>query len=80
MKLMNLVEGLQILAPFYEGGDGYHIGAEHDTFFAYSTDKPLPSAAVERLVELGWFQEDAVYEDEFKAENYNAEEGWTAYV
>lgn len=80
MKLNNFIEGLQIFQPYYDNPDGYHIGAEHDQVYVYSTDKPLPEAAVERLVELGWFQPDSEVEEGFGFKDYRAEEGWSAYV
>ena len=82
MRLSNLVEVLNILLPYYDNPDGYHVGAEHDQFYAYATDKPLPETAVERMVELGWFQPDVDVEDgeDFKAANYDSEEGWSAYT
>jgi len=82
MKLSEFLEGLTILKPHYKGGDGFHLGAEHDVFYAYATDTPLTTSEVERMVELGWFQEEAIVDDdgEFKAANYIPEEGWQAYV
>ena len=81
MILSNFIEGLNILQSYYES-DGYHIGAEHDQFYAYATDRTLPETAVNRLVELGWFQPDAEVPDgeDYDASHYQAEEGWSAYV
>ena len=82
MRLNELIEGLQILEPFYDDPKGFHVGAEHDQFYAYATDKPLPEALVKRMVELDWFQPDVEIADgeDFKVENYAADEGWSAYT
>ncbi len=80
MKLLAFIEGLQILAPYYEGGDGYHLGAEHDIFYAYATAKPLPETAVTKMYELGWFQPDVEEVEDDKPGPYDPEEGWAAYV
>lgn len=75
MKLSDFIEGLTILRPYYSDPDGYHIGAEHDQFYAYATDKPLSSANVVRMRELGWFQPEA---DEDGP--YQPSEGWSAFT
>jgi hypothetical protein len=80
MKTKAIIEGLQVLLPFYNDQDGFHNGAEHDTFYAYATDTELPEAAVKWLIELGWFQPDVEYEDDFLPEHYDPSEGWVAYL
>jgi hypothetical protein len=82
MRLSNLIEGLQILQPYYDNPDGFHVGAEHYQFYAYTTDKPLPEEAVKRMVDLGWFQPDVDVDDGeyFQAKNYVADEGWSAHT
>lgn len=75
MKLSNFIEGLKILQPHYEGCDGYHIGAEHDQFYAYQTDKPLRPEDVKRMRELGWFQPEQEEDEEYDPEN-----GWSAFT
>lgn len=82
MQLSNFRKGLEILSHYYDDPGGYHIGAEHDAFYAYATDKPLTDADVRCMIELGWFQEDTERDDdgEFTAEQYNPDEGWTAYT
>ena len=72
MKLGNFIEGLKTLQPYYTGGDGYHIGAEHDQFYAYMTDKPMTAEDVGKMRELGWFQ------PEQDSEEYDPENGWSA--
>lgn len=75
MKLSKFVEGLEILRRHYADQDGYHIGAEHDQFYAYATATSLTDDEVKRMRELGWFQpelgEDAPYEPT---------EGWSAFT
>ncbi len=74
MKLSNFIEGLKTLQPYYEGGDGYHIGAEHDQFYAYITDLPLTTEDVQKMRELGWFQ------PEQGDDEYDPEDGWSAFT
>ena len=75
MRLGNFIAGLQTLQPYYDDGDGYHIGAEHDQFYANSTDKPLTPQDVQKMLELGWFQPE-----QEEGEPYDPAEGWSAFV
>jgi hypothetical protein len=72
MKLSSFIEGLKTLQPYYKDGDGFHIGAEHDQFYAYQTDRPLTPEDVQKMRDLGWFQ------PEQKSEAYDPENGWSA--
>ena len=56
MNLKNFFAGLTVLVKYSNNPDGYHIGAEHDQFFAYATDKPLEPDDVAKMREFGWFQ------------------------
>jgi hypothetical protein len=75
MRLSAFIEGLRTLQPYYVGGDGYHIGAEHDQFYAYPTDRPLSPEDVQKMRDLDWFQPDV-------EENspYDPKEGWSAFT
>lgn len=75
MKLGNFIEGLKTLQPYYKDGDGYHIGAEHDQFYAYQTERPLTPEDVQKMRDLGWFQP----EQDDGAE-YDPEVGWSAFT
>jgi hypothetical protein len=75
MKLSNFLEGLLTLKPYYDGEDGYHIGAEHDQFYAYATDRPLSAEDIAKMRELGWFQPEAGDGDP-----YEPEDGWSAFT
>lgn len=77
MKLSNFIEGLQILQKHYDGGDGYHLGSEHDVFYAYKTNTPLSPDEVRRMYELDWHQEDV---EGTGPESYSVEASWAAYV
>lgn len=81
MTTKTVIEGLTILEKYREKPDGYNTGAEHDQIYAYATDKPVDEADLKRLVELGWFQEDAeTGDEEFGVKHYDADVGWTCYV
>lgn len=73
MKLSNFIAGLNILKPYYDGE--YVIGAEHDQFFAYATDRPLTPQDVQRMQDLDWFQPETNAD-----EDYNPDDGWSAFV
>jgi hypothetical protein len=75
VNLANFIEGLRILQPYYAKPDGYHIGAEHDQFYAYATEKPLSPDDVKRMRDLGWFQPDE--DDE---PTYDPRDGWSAFT
>ena len=72
MNLKNFTDGIAIISRYYEKQDGYHIGAEHDTFYMYATDRPIPPPDVEALHKLGWFQEGV--------DEYDPAEGWCTFV
>lgn len=71
MKLVDFIEGLKILQPYYDRE--YVFGCEHDQFFAYQTDRPLPEGEAARMTVLGWFQPDA------PSDEYDPEEGWSCF-
>lgn len=75
MKLRNFVDGINILRPYYDDPDGYHLGAEHDQFYMYATNRPVSDEDVKKLRELGWFQPDADEDD-----GYDPEDGWSAFT
>lgn len=78
MLLSKFIGGLNILKPYYTGGDGFHIGAEHDQFYAYSTDKPLTPEDQQRMCALGWFQPEGGL-SEYGGE-YDPNNGWSAFI
>jgi hypothetical protein len=79
MRTIHLISGLKTLQPYYIDQAGYHNGADHDVFYAYSTDRPLSEEDVKHMVDLGWFQE-VKHDDEFMYTDYDPSEGWLAYV
>lgn len=80
MTLDKFIEGLQIMKPYYDKPDGYHLGAEHDQIYIYATDRALPESDVKRLIELQFFQPDVDGDDDFTFENYDPTEGWSVSV
>jgi hypothetical protein len=78
MQLSKFVEGLKTLLPYYNAPDGYHIGAEHDQFYAYQTDKPLTPEDVQKMCGLGWFQPEGGISDD--GGEYDPENGWSAWT
>jgi hypothetical protein len=76
MNLRNFIDGLTTLRNYYENQEGYHIGAGHDQFYAYQTDKPLTPEDQQKMCALGWFQpEGGMSED---GGEYDPENGWSA--
>lgn len=86
MRTKDVIEGLTILQKYRDKSDGFDIGAEHDCIYAFATSKPLSGEDLARMVELGWFQENADYSDDeetggdFGVKHYMPEESWCCYV
>ncbi len=78
MRTPAIIEGLTILQKYRDTPDGYHCGAEHDQFWAGTTDHPLDHADLSRLAELGWFQEEIDCDNTIK--DYDPEEPWSCFV
>ena len=81
MKTTAVIEALTILQKYRDKTDGFDVGAEHDTLYAYATDRAVCDVDVVRLIDLGWFQEDAITGGEdFALEHYDREESWACYT
>jgi len=87
MTLGNFIDGLRVLQPYYKDPNGYHIGAEHDQFYAYPTQRPVDPGDVVKLRRLGWFQPEVDSDgDEDEApeaqliDEYDPEEGWSCFT
>jgi hypothetical protein len=80
VKLGDFIGGLTTLRPYYKDGDGYHLGAEHDVFYAYATDRPLSPNDVQRMRDLGWFQSEVDDDDDGNHGQYDPEGTWSAFV
>ena len=78
MRLSEFIDGLNTLRPYYTDGDDFHIGAEHDQFYAYKTDKPLTPEDQKRMVALGWFQPEGGMSDD--CDEYDPDNGWSAFT
>jgi len=74
MNLQNFIAGISIARSYYDKPDGHHIGAEHDIFYLYMTDHPMKPEDVERMRELGWFQEGR------GDRGYSPDDGWAAFT
>lgn len=77
MTRTNILNGLNLLSKYYNEGNEYTVGAEHDVIYAYSTDVPLSEEDWYKLTGFGWTQQD-VNSDKF--EDYSPEDGWSADV
>jgi hypothetical protein len=75
MTLSKFIDGLKLLQTYYTNADGFNLGAEHDQIYAYPTDLPLTPEDVKKMDDLGWFQPDTAEGDE-----YDPDEGWSAFV
>jgi len=56
MNLKNFLDGINIIRKYYDDQNGYHLGAEHDQFYLYETDRFVSEKDQSLLRELGWFQ------------------------
>lgn len=72
-----ILEGISIINSYY-AQDGYNLEAEHDQIFMAPTDQPIPFFHLQKLVDMGWFQ-DGLDEDSI-SHSYNVEEPWQLYV
>ncbi len=82
MTTRNIIEGLAILEKYHNDPAGYNCGAEHDVIHAYPTDERLCDDDLNRMIALGWLQEGTERDEHggFKAEFYDAEEGWFCFT
>lgn len=81
MKTGALVEGIALLENYRDDKDGYNLGAEHDIIYCYATDRPLSEPDIQKMLDLGWFQEvEYADEDEMKVCDYEQDESWCAYT
>lgn len=81
MRTSAIIEGLTIIEKYRESPDGFNTGGEHDVIYAYPTDRVIGGEDLDRLIELGWIQEDADYDDDtFAAKHYDQAESWTCYT
>jgi len=80
MSTKNFIEGIKILQKYMEDLENHNIYCEHDVFYFDKTDNPISNADLDKLVNLGWFQEDAEYEDHYTIFSYETSCGWTWYV
>lgn len=72
MKFDDFIEGLDILKKYFINTSGYHIGAEHNTFYVNATDDPVSEFDYNYLKKLGWLQNNKLV--------YTQSESWYCYV
>jgi hypothetical protein len=81
MSTKKVIEGMSILLSYYNNPDGFNVAAEHDVIYMYRTDKSLSNEDLNKMIELGWFQENCTSDDgEFDIESYDPNEGWQRFV
>lgn len=82
MTTRQMVEGVQILLPFYNKKDGFHINAGSDVIYMNATDKSLPNEVVQKMISLSWHQEydGRDYDEDFGIDDYREDEDWQFYV
>ena len=81
MKTNDVVAGILLLQQYREKADGYDLGAEHDVIYASPTTRKLSIGDVEKMIKLGWHQDNVELSGEdFAAVDYDPEERWATYV
>lgn len=82
MQLFDFRKGLEILSQHFDNPSGFHIGAEHDAFYVYPTDRQMNPENILKMIELGWFQEhdERDYNNSFSLKDYRPTESWCAYL
>jgi hypothetical protein len=81
MLISKLIEGLTILEKYRDRPNGCKTGAEHGCIFGFATDRPLSEIDLQRIVELGWFQNVSLGGEEetqsdFDVTHYDPEQCW----
>lgn len=56
MPYDQFIEALNILKKYFINTSGYHMTAEHDTFYVYGTDHPVSPEDYATLKKMGWGQ------------------------
>lgn len=80
MNTKNFIEGITLLQSYRSNQDDYYLHAENDIIYIHPTDARIITSDVNKLLNLGWYQEHFTGEEETWAEQYNPKEGWVAYV
>ena len=80
MKTLDIIAGLQTLMPFYHDQNGSHNYFEFELLFACPTDNPLLDETIDKMIELGWFQDhpERNYKEEFSRKDYRPYETWVS--
>lgn len=76
----NFIEGLNILQKYMKDDEKQNLYCHRDVFYFNKTDNRISNTDLDKLVNLGWFQEDAEYEDDYTIFSYEPSCGWTWYV
>lgn len=85
MTTKGIVEGLLLLEKYYDADTaGYNTTAGYKKIIAYSTSRPVSQPDIERLIKLGWYQEDKLGEPDedgnFHAGQYNPDSSWYCFT
>ena len=86
MKTTSIIEGLTILEKYRDKEGGRNCGINFDMIYAHPTDQPLLRGDLERMLELGWVQCDAVCckggspNLKYAAKHYEIKQYWKCYV
>jgi hypothetical protein len=84
MTIGKFAAGIAILVGYFDKPDeNYAVGAEHDQFYVYPTDRPLSDEDVTALKAAGWFQPDVRVPDGAKSRAeapYDPREGWSCFT
>ena len=80
MKTIDIILGLQTLMPFYNDQNGFNTSTDRDLLFCYPTDKPLSDEALDKMIELGWFQDhpERNYKEDYSRKDYRPDETWVS--
>lgn len=82
MSTQNLIAGLQLTQLYRDKEDTTETGANHDVIYIFATDKPLSKEHIQSMLDLGFHQEyeGLDYNEDFKVDDYRADESWHFYT
>ena len=79
-KSLDLAEGIKLTAQYREK-PGYDCGGEHDVIHLYGTDRPMSNDDVQKMINLGFHQEDVGDSNtDYCVGDYDPEESWVFYT
>jgi hypothetical protein len=75
-KIQQMIEGLTILNKYYDNPNLDYVVFYKGFIYTYKTDKAVSNDDLEKLIELGFYQNHIHYIASFSASDYSDKEYW----